>query len=112
MKKAILLVTCVLLSFAIFGSSASAAGQTYTVSNNFNSSWTKKITVGTGYFKYGFNTTAINEDFVHSFHPSQKINASLKNANGTFYASWNAVLGIYAKEVTHSGSTVSYTYSY
>ncbi|MCY9137922.1 hypothetical protein [Peribacillus frigoritolerans] len=112
MKKAIFLVVCVFLSFAIFGSSASAAGQTYTVSNNFTSSWSKKITVGTGYFKYGFNTTAINEDFVHSFHPSTKITAKLKNANGTFTASWNAVLGIYSKEVRHSGSTVSYTYSY
>jgi hypothetical protein len=112
MKKAILSVTCVLLSFAIFATSAFAAGQTYTVSNNFTSSWSKKITVGTGYFKYGFNTTLINEDFVHSFHPSDKIDAKLKNANGTFTASWNPVLGIYAKEVTHSGSTVSYTYSY
>jgi hypothetical protein len=112
MKKAILLVTCVLLSFAIFGSSASAAGQTYTVSNNFTNSWYKKITVETGYFKYGFNTTAINEDFVHSWHPSKKITASLKNANGTFTASWNPALGYYSAEVRHSGSTVSYTYSY
>uniref|UniRef100_UPI00403F29BF mediterrocin family bacteriocin n=1 Tax=Siminovitchia sp. FSL H7-0308 TaxID=2921432 RepID=UPI00403F29BF len=63
-------------------------------------------------FKYGFNTLEINEDFVHAWHPKRKITAKLKNANGTFTASWNPVLGYYSKEVRHSGNTVTYSYSY
>ena len=113
MKKAILLVACMCLSFAIFGSSASAAGKSYTVSNNFTSAWSKKVTVdSTGWFKYGFNTLLINEDFVKSSHPSKKITAKLKNGSGTYTASWNPALLYYSKEVKHSGSTVTYTYSY
>lgn len=112
-KKAILLVACLCLGLGIFGSSASAAGDSITVTNNFTAKWSKKITVAsTGSFKYGFNTLLINEDFVHAFHPSKKINANLKNANGTHNASWNPLLGLYAAEVRHSGNTVTYSYSY
>ncbi len=62
-------------------------------------------------FKYGYNTTLINEDYTHTYHRTKTHHAYVKNT-GTSQDSKGSA-GDYAKsEITHHSGKVFYEYSY
>ena len=112
-KKIISLLTLL----GILASPITANAQTLYTDNKWNSkgfdkAWESTVS-GTGYtYKYGYNTTWINEDYCHAIHDSFDHIAALSNGNGGFSSSIKGA-GNWAKiEVRHSGTAILYGIRY
>ena len=83
-------------------------------SKTFDSKWELSVTSdgGRGVLTYGYNTTAINEDYSHAYHTTKSHYAYVKNGKGSFSGSnvgakkWSKI------EVTHNGNRIIYGNSY
>ncbi|MDW7617785.1 hypothetical protein SC499_24705 [Peribacillus simplex] len=107
MKKALV---CASLALGLLASSTSAFAYSST-GKSFTDSWTKYDSGTTWVIEYGFNDSAINEDFTHTKHDTKHHTAVVKNNNGSFAdedsaQSWAGI------EVTHNGSTIYYYINY
>lgn len=104
-----------LLCLILFISTIPVNAATYTANSSgrsFSKSWSvTKINTSERTFKYGYNTTLINEDYTHTYHRTKSHRAYVKNT-GVAYEK-KASGGNYAKaEVTHHSGTVYYEYNY
>ena len=99
---------------------SSAASIEKTAKNNFKKAW-EKTAYDTGSSRiynlemnYGYNTTAINEDYTHgSATAGDKVDgkyhkSSVKNSRGTFKSKAVAYCYVSVIEVRHKGSSVTY----
>lgn len=117
MKK-ILSKTIVGMMFVIIAATSGAVtSEAYSVTNGnngFNKAWERSVTCDSnkGVLTYGYNTTAIDEDYVHAYHSKKGHYAYLKNGKGSF-SGFNKGKGSWSKiEVTHKGSSITYGISY
>ncbi len=109
MKKLTAIFTIALL---VFGINSQAFASTYSYSNNsFSKAWQKTGSGSNWSMTYGFNKSAINEDYAHGIHSSTSHTTIIKNANGQY--SKSASKGKYANvDVRHAGNSVTYKMSY
>ena len=79
---------------------------------SFSKAWSvTKINTSERTFKYGYNTTLINEDYTHTYHRSYSHSAYVKNSGSAYEK--EASKGKYAKaEIQHHSGTVFYEYNY
>lgn len=112
MKKimSILMISVMLVSSTVVVNAAS-----YTENSkgrSFADDWSATpINTSERTFKYGYNTTLINEDYTHTYHRTKTHHAYVKNT-GTVEDS-KGTSGNYAKsEITHHAGTVYYRYYY
>lgn len=109
LKKKILCFVLVVLTLLVVATPASAYSTTITrtSSGSFSKAWEAYTGASNWTMIYGFNTTAINEDYTHGNHSSKWHIVRVKNANGTFSNYDNA--GDWAKkEVRHAGTNIRY----
>ncbi|UZD44896.1 mediterrocin family bacteriocin [Peribacillus frigoritolerans] len=107
MKKALVSAS---LALGLLGASTSAFATDITHTNGskgFSSPWTSYDNGTNWTMDYGFNTSAINEDFTHTKHGTTSHIAKVRNFNGTHSdadtkGNWAGI------EVKHSGSTITY----
>ena len=98
-----------LLAGGVFTFTESADAATYTNgTHKFTSSWYETRNPNShSMIKYGFNTTAIDEDYTWTTSTTKKTFSYVHNNSGSYSA--NAAAGKWAKtEVRHSGSKISY----
>ncbi|MBO4617868.1 MAG: hypothetical protein J5717_10960 [Lachnospiraceae bacterium] len=82
--------------------------------HSFSEAWEVSVTGddGSAVLTYGYNTDWINEDYSWAYHYSKNHYASLTNGKGSFSGS-NKDGGKWSKiEVTHNGTSVSYSNNY
>lgn len=108
-KRVILLLAMVLVFSSLSAVSATSFKDTRT---NFDSAWEKTIKVrGTdGYLRGtdGYNTSFINEDYIHAKDDNYLTSVKLINGNNT-YTHQNIYGDSYARiDVRHAGNSVKY----
>lgn len=114
--KVISIMAILLLLIFTISLSASIVGATTHKANSkgksFKSSWSHTpINTSNRTFKYGYDTTLINEDFTHTYHRTKKHTAYVKNTARA--QSKTKSKGTYAKvEIRHASGTVYYSFSY
>lgn len=115
MKKSGFILLAVFMITICTVSPALAVTHTYNSSGrSFTRDW-ELTTAGDGQtwlIKYGFNTAFINEDYTHTYHSTKHhVVATVSNDNGSFSdedsrGRWAGI------EVSHNGSSVTYSISY
>ncbi|MDD5927089.1 MAG: hypothetical protein PUD12_02725 [Firmicutes bacterium] len=109
------ILVSLLLCMALLICAIPVNAATYTANSSgqsFSEAWSvTKINTSVRTFKYGYNTTWINEDYTHTYHRTKDCYAYVKNSGAAYQK--NAVAGKYAKaEITHHTGTVYYEYGY
>ncbi|WP_102401094.1 hypothetical protein [Haloimpatiens massiliensis] len=108
MKKVISILTIlIMLGLATTVYATSESIKVWSDGHTFDKAWEACKDGINCTFVYGYNTTWINEDYVHAKHNSLYHKAALVNGNGSHSASAKA--GKWAKiEVRHKGSRILY----
>ncbi len=107
-----MLGTILIAPISIQNVEAGSISKTY--SGSFSKKWEKSASTsdGAGVLTYGYNTALINEDYAHGYHANKKHYTSISNGNGS-HVSGNASKGNLAKiEVTHKGSSITYSMNF
>lgn len=112
-SKFLVLMMAIVMVFSTVSVASATTYEGNSKGKSFKREWSvTAINDSTRTFKYGYDTTLINEDFCHTYHKSKKHTAYVKNTNRSQNLTKGA--GKYAKaEITHKGGgTVYYTYTY
>jgi hypothetical protein len=113
MKKPIIAVLTLALLLPLGSTGASAkVYKEDSGSRSFSKAWSSTpVNTSERTFKYGYNTTAINEDYTHTYHRTKGHTAYVKNISNQ--QTLNKSKGSYAKaEIRHKSGKVFYEYSY
>ena len=117
MKKSRIVVIMSLVMLVVLAlpciASAETTAQSYTDgSHTFSKKWGESKTK---YFRdakcvltYGFDTTAINEDYAFAFTVGSIHRSKIKNGNGWHTGPWKVANEWSDKEVRHKGSSITY----
>lgn len=110
--KSVLLALTLVMSFGFVPANAETVYDANSSGQSFSSDWVvTKVNTADKTFKYGYNTSLINEDYTHTYHRTINHYAYVKNT-GTAQ-NLKGFAGSYAKaEITHYSGTVYYRYSY
>ncbi len=111
-KPTIKVLLTLLIMVGVFATSintVNAASLTRTYSGQFVEDWSYSASSSGAELEYGFNTLFIKEDTCYANHNNSRHYARIKNGNGVHVGSSKAA-GTWSRiEVTHSGSTVTYS---
>lgn len=90
---------------------ATSSANSKDLGKSFSDPWSKTIiNSSTETFKVGYNTTAIDEDYTHTYQKSKSHTAYVKNSGSAQTLKGSA--GNYAKaEIKHHSGTVYYSFS-
>lgn len=121
-KKSIATICALIMMFSFCAATASAAEVDATTpavaradywmsrsySGSFDSAWQLSATEGNASLTYGYNTWMVNEDYAWANHSELYHWAEVKNDNGSHRGVIRGPGTVSKKEVTHSGSRVTY----
>lgn len=112
--KLILNLLLVVIFCFTFISPVSATSLEAKYSSSFANAW-ERYTSGDSNkasLTYGYNTTAINEDYAWANHSTKSHYSSVKNSNGWHTGPSEKSKSISKIEVKHSGSSLTYRCNY
>jgi hypothetical protein len=107
-KSTICLLALVMVATIALPLSASAGDLTRTYDGQFTTEWEYTVTSGNASLTYGYNTTAINEDYAWANNSNASHFASLTNGTGVHNGGTKNAGTVSKIEVRHNGSSVEY----